>query len=214
MNSGVIGVGGNRETISLTIYQAADDLQGDNALSQAAAELREDKRVKIRESDVPAVVGKLAGRAVEILVSEPVLATLALAEIGRLLSQAVTAAKKLGKKAALSKPASMAVGLFHAKKSADQLDDEVQLQAAKVWGPMEVMLESELPEGCVEAWDGATSPYGTFMGVAIPVPRERVRTFWYLMGPDGTVCAQWQTQTLRSRVPDILRPDIPAGNGT
>jgi len=192
----------------LTLYRVPDPSEIKD-LNIHIARLDSKVTITVSQEKVPAVVGDLAGIATTILLSDPVQALTTAAEIGALLWGIVKSAKAAGKYLRIGKSL---VRPMIAAKASDDISKEysskiVNIGNGHVWGPMEAEPKAGSIMNCYDDWDSATSPVAYFMGITFPIPRERVRTLWYLLGAGGKLCGSWETQTLRERVPEFLRPD-------
>lgn len=166
--------------------------------------------VSVEEVHVPAVVGELAGTAINILTSPEATALATLIQIGTPLCILVQKLRSRKRTVALDKAGAraLAAASFNEQITNDPPDHGVdeRFAGAKVWGPM----EAEPMVGFTDDWfvnDGASIPHAHFTAIAVPWHRGRVRTYWYLISDAGELCSAWWTQTMRDRVPEFMRPD-------
>lgn len=156
--------------------------------------------------DEPAVLGEFGGRAIDIILSDPIQAAKSAVEIGILLWGIVKIVKAAGKVIQFGKK--IAQYLLFAKLKIDYVDDqsskEMLLEKAKIWGPMEIdPIGGSLFEQFTPSIEG---PFAFLMAIVIPIQRKRARTFWYIIRTDGDILATWRTQTFIERLPDFLKP--------
>lgn len=162
---------------------------------------------RIKETRLPAVHGELAGTALQVLLSEPVQAFINAIELGGAFWLAIAAARRVGRKVWVGKPAARVMG---AAKVESELLKELRGQRASrseivVWGPM----HAEPIAGFKDTYffqDVAGTATVHLVAFVVPWPNRRARTYWYLISDSGELCASWYTQTLRSRLPDFLKP--------
>ena len=181
--------------MAITIYRTRrSELEAD--LEGNVAKLENWDGVKVLHDRQPAVVGELAGEAVQILLSDSVQAFTKLAEIGGLIWATIRALRKAGKHFDIGKTEAKAIAAHNSEK-------EIEGDAAPtpvVWGPMRARPESGIPKEHLMQ----ENPGIFFVGVVTPQPNERARTYWYLVSKEGEVCVSWHTQTLRDRLPEFL----------
>ena len=192
----------------LTIYQL-EDVQAIEGLKDRIDELGKHISVDVRREHAPAVVGELAGMAVDLLMSPPVQVTLSSIAVGQIIWQIIDLARRAGKKLHIEKPIAkllVATKAIEAEKETFP-NEEIDPKRIVVYGPMDAEPESGFAEQCFELWDSASAPVAHFMAVVFPRPRNRVRTVWYLFSGGGDVCASWSTQTFSERLPDFLNPN-------
>lgn len=192
---------------ALIIYQvvAPEDLPD---LSQVINDLQTRVPLEIRKCDVPAVVGELAGAAIDILISNPVQAILNAAEVGTLIWVLIKKVKAGGRCLRINK--ALARILMIARATEDLRKDarrpEKLISRARVWGPMDAQSLGGMISECGGDTDDAYMPEAFLMAVVFPWPRKRARTYWYLMSAGGILCASWCTQTFVRRLPSFLKP--------
>lgn len=184
----------------LSIYRLSDinEVEG---LEASLDQLKQYTQVHVSQRYVPAVAGELAGTITDILLSSQVQAVTTAAELGALLWGTIKCIKAAGKYLRLKK--GIVRPLLAAKVQEEIGPEDVGLASGVVWGPM----DAEILFGPGRGFDrDGQTPAAYFMAIAVPRPKHRVRTIYYLLGSDGEICASWSTQTLRDRVPEFLRP--------
>ena len=191
---------------SLTIYRLRELNEIEN-LSDRIDELRyQGANVTLMREDIPAVVGELAGIATKILLSTPAQALVNLVAIGNILWDIIKLVKNAGKRMRIGKKLVKPLIVAKAMESIEsQLENATErINRAKVFGPMEAEPEAGAVKICYESWDQAMDPVAYFMALALPIPRGRVKTLWYLLCAGGDLVASWQTQTFSERVLDFF----------
>jgi len=196
------------ETV-LTIYKA-DDLESSPDYNAAVADLLAVIKIDIKRKTYPAVLGVNAGDAINFIMSEEVQALKSFAEIGILFWGVLAAVKKCNKVVMVGKRLVKYLLSAIAKNDYEKEDyeHEDRFNSGFVWGPMNAEPVEGFSKECLKSWDGATYPIAYFMGVAFPVGKSRIKTYWYLISAGGEVCASWYTQTFKHRVPDFIRENI------
>mgnify|MGYP006305210781 CR=1 FL=1 len=181
--------------MAITIYRThRSELEAD--LADKILQLENWKGVEVSHERYPAVIGELAGEAVQVLTSDSVQAFTKLVEIGGLVWATIEALRKAGKHFDIGKTEAKAIA---AHKTEDELEGDT-VPTPVVWGPMKARPESGIPkEHLLEE-----NPGIFFVGVVTPRPNERARTYWYLVSKEGEIIVNWHTQTLRERLPDFL----------
>jgi hypothetical protein len=167
----------------------------------------EQTSVSIEEAHVPAVVGNLAGTAINILLSPEGQALANLIQIGTPLWFVVRAAARAGRRVFVHKKAAGPLAAAAMKEELNQQGStkDLDFSKSKVWGPMEAEpLVGFSPDSFAN--DGASSPAAYFVAIAMQWPCSRVRTYWYVVTDRGELACAWWTQTLRERVPEFLQP--------
>jgi len=194
----------NEEGI-ITIFQTKT-LDEIPELAEHIKNLEAKTSTEITIIDEPAVLGEFGGRAIDIILSDPIQAAKSAVEIGILLWGIVKIVKAAGKVIQFGKK--IARYLLFAKLNADYVDDqgskEMLLEEAKIWGPMEIdPIGGSLFEQFTPSIEG---PFAFLMAIVIPIQRKRARTFWYIIRTDGEILTSWRTQTFIERLPDFLKP--------
>mgnify|MGYP000672149023 CR=1 FL=1 len=193
---------------SLTIYRLRELNEIEN-LSDRIDELRyQGADVTLMKEYIPPFVGELTGIATKILLSTSAQALVNLVAIGKILWDIIKLVKNAGKRMRIGKKLVKPLIVAKAMENIEsQLENATEINRAKVFGPMEAEPEAGAVKICYESWDQAMDPVAYFMALALPIPRGRVRTLWYLLCAGGDLVASWRTQTFSERVPDFLRPN-------
>jgi hypothetical protein len=181
--------------MAITIYRThRSELESD--VEDKVSQLENWEGVEITHKRYPAVIGELAGEAVQILTSDSVQAFTKLVEIGGLVWATIRALREAGRYFDIGKSEAEAIAAHEAEEEIEQ--DVVPTPV--VWGPMEARPESGVPKEHL----ARENPGIFFVGVVTPRPNDRARTYWYLISKKGEISVSWHTQTLRERLPDFL----------
>lgn len=177
--------------------------------------LKEQFNLKEEQEHISAVVGELAGTAVNILMSPEVqvpLTILGLKSLGDDLWKLIKKLQNTNKVYDLDKEFAKALIVSRSlKKYQKDYKKEYQLlspDAIKMIGIMEAEPENnKLSKICYKNFDdeglGDSGIY--FMGVVIKRPNDRSITYWHIIRNDGKICSSWITQTYTKNLPNHLQ---------
>lgn len=195
------------EHATITIFRTSS-LEDMPILNDYINQLEKNTKVQLHSEHMPAVVGELAGKAIQIILSDPIQAVKNAAEIGILLWGVLKAIKSVGKHVHLTKKAGRLLLLSKSKEDAisEGRYNEISFEKARVWGPMEIdSVKGPLFEYLSSEVE-ALVPFAMLMAVIVPIKGDRARTYWNILKADGEILGSWTTQTLISRLPDFLKP--------
>ncbi len=172
-------------------------------------------KVKEEKEHISAVVGELAGTAVNIIMSPEVqtaLTIIGLIDLGDRAWNLIKNLNKTNKHFDFDKEFASALVVSKAiKKYKKMYSTEYSTfnpNKIKTIGIMEAEPESKkLNSICFKDFDdeglGDSGIY--FMGVVIKRPNKRSITFWFIIRNDGKICSSWTTQTYTKNLPKHLR---------
>ena len=192
------------------IILQAEDYRTIPGLAEVLEEMKPHSNVKIKTDHIPAVIGEFAGMATEIVLSDYSQALLNAAALGAILWKAIELIKKAGKRIVIGKEIVLPLV---ASKAEENFEDEFSAargneESIRVWGPM----AAELTDGPFSAFDMECEQNlgeeAYFMAMSVALPRNRVKTIYYILGGKGEILSSWTTQTFSERVPDFLRPNM------
>ncbi len=190
----------------ITIYQT-DDISEVKGLGEAVAELNTISKVKIESEHIPAV-SDYFGKAINLILSEPVETILTIYALGEMINKIIKLVKKAEKKITLSKGAVRLLALSKLRESDPMVEQIDDIENPVVWGPMLIeTFGGELKDikSSIE-YDSACGEKAYLIVIAVKKNPNRVRTIWQIIGTDGILLLSWTTQTLADRVPEFLRP--------
>ncbi len=195
--------------MSICVYQT-DDLDELSEIQPYLNKLKELETVEIEYFHQSAVVGELAGTAVDILMSKEVQITLSTIAVGQVLWQLIGTLKSLGKKFSISHNTAKRIALFKTNEAIVSRGEKSEVSNYLVYGPMTAELDIDLSSLCANEDTESDDMYfdTCFLAVVFPRPRERVKTIWYLFQHSGEILASWSTQTYANRMPDFLNPNL------
>nr|WP_321281176.1 hypothetical protein [uncultured Vibrio sp.] len=195
--------------MSICVYQT-DDLDELSEIQPYLNKLKELETVEIEYFHQSAVVGELAGTAVDILMSKEVQITLSTIAVGQILWQLIGTLKSLGKKFSISHNTAKRIALFKTNEAIVSRGEKSEVSNYLVYGPMTAELDIDLSSLCANEDIESDDMYfdTCFLAVVFPRPRERVKTIWYLFQHSGEILASWSTQTYANRMPDFLNPNL------
>ena len=187
----------------LTIFQT-QSLKEIPKVKKALKDIK-NTNYKIREENehISAVVGELAGEAVNIIMSPPtqlVLSIIGLLDIGskswKLIKQLKICNKHFDFDKEFAHSLIVAKAIKTYKKEYREEYQDLLPDNIKYIGPMESEPKSnKLIKICYKNFDdeGLADSGIYFMGVAIKRPNKRSITYWYIIRNDGKICSSWST---------------------
>lgn len=165
--------------------------------------------VEINNKFESAVIGELAGEAIEIILSEPVQTILSIAgilDLGNRVWELIKSIDKTGKVCHTDKEFANALVLAKAiktyKKTYPKEFHDLHPNNIKTIGIMDANpISNKLSNICYKDFDDEGREVVYFMGVVIKRPNNRSLTLWYIIRADGKICSAWETQTFTDRLP-------------
>ncbi len=165
--------------------------------------------VEIKNKYESAVIGELAGEAIEIILSKPVQTILSIAgilDLGNRVWELTKSIDKAGRICHVDKEFASALVLAKAikkyKKMYPEEFNDLHPDNIKTIGIMDASpTSSKLSNICYKDFDDEGREVVYFMGVVIKRPNSRSLTLWYIIRADGKICSSWETQTFTDRLP-------------
>ena len=196
----------------ITIFQT-ESLKEIPRIKADIDKIKKTHKIKIKKEQESAVIGELAGNAINILMSNELqvpLTILGLIELGKGGLKLIKKIHTSGKVCDIDKEFASALVFTKAlKKYKKEYPNEVKNfnpDKIKTIGIMEVDYASKILNNiCLKNFDDEGRSLMYFMGVIIKRPRKRSLTFWYIIRTDGKTCASWETQTFTNTLPKEYR---------
>jgi hypothetical protein len=173
---------------SMTLYGMAHPNEIPD-LQDLLDELADATDIRVSVHDESAVVGELAGRALEILLSPPMDAIVRLTEVGAIVLAIVKRARTYGRSLRIGRKVA---SVLAASTASDAHPDRVA--KPNVWS-LEIEPKGELWQCCYDVWDGAASPMAYLVRVTVPLPQDCSADEWFVLAAGGKVCAAWTAYT-------------------
>jgi len=169
-------------------------------------------KIKIEKETMSAVVGNLAGDAVNILLSSPIQVPLTLYTLGDIVLKIIKLLKKTNKHYDLS---GEFVESIIVTKALKEYKKEYPLEYPKVNNnniKIIKMMEAEptskkLRHQCISktAEEIDDDEINYFMGVCLNIPNNNAIIFWYILRNDGKTCVSWTTELSTKKLSKIFK---------
>ena len=184
----------------LTIFKTTS-IDNIPKLKQELSKLDKLTNITVKKEEIPAVVGNLAGDAINILLSSPIQVPLTLYALGEIILKMIEILKQNNKSYDLSgefaKSIIMSKALKEYKKSYPNEYSKINNKNIKIIQMMEAEpISKKLSRQCISktAEEIDDDEINYFMGVCLNMPNNNTIIFWYILRNDGKTCTSWSTE--------------------